>query len=153
MKPVARLVALFAIAWGVTLAARAADLNVVLLDSKTGMPLHRKSVCVSFHPDPRGSGLGKPDRCGRTDRNGILTIAVPDPKLEAVQVWTTTNDLLHCFDSRQQFPIADVSLKGVIAANTCGDAARKPTIAPGTLTLFAHQLSFVEVLKAMLHEL
>jgi hypothetical protein len=117
------------------------------------MPLHGKSVCVSFHPDPRGTGYDKADICGRTNRSGILTIVVPDRHLQVLNVWTRTNDLLHCFDSGQQFPIAVVSLNGVIAANTCGDAARKPTIAPGSLILFAHQMTFIEVLKSMLNEL
>jgi hypothetical protein len=131
--------------------AHADDLKVMLLDSKTGQALHGKIVCISFHPDPRGSEYDKTETCGTTDRSGVLRIIVSHRALELVQVGLGTNDLLPCFG--QQIPVADIFSTGVIARNTCGDASHKVAPEVGSLILFAHQMNFGEVLKSMGHEL
>ncbi len=133
--------------------AHATDLKVVLLDSKSGQPLHDKTVCISFHPDPRGSGYDKADACGKTDHAGAFTVAAPRQDVEQLQVWSRTNDLTHCFDASQKFSTAEIISNGIVAQNTCGTASLIPSANAGTLAVFVHQMTFAEVLKSMWHEL
>lgn len=133
--------------------AAAAELKIALADSKTGRPLRGKLLCVSFNPDPKGTGIDKPDVCDSTDRKGAMSVALPSPVPRFVHVSVLTNNLLPCFAIPHAFYIADLIVKGGIAANSCGSLTKNLDPEPGRLLLFAHQMTFAEVLKSMWKEL
>jgi len=125
----------------------AADLRVVVLDSKTGEPLHHKKACVTFRPS-----LPEPSSCRLTDSAGTATFPVPIPSPPTVYISLLTNDLVSCF-SAHSFPSIEVMNVGLVVANTCTAAKRSQTPTPGTIVVFAHQMTFLEVLKSMGREL
>lgn len=133
--------------------AIASDLNVQLLDGNTGRPLKRKKVCISFTPAPRANGLDSPSVCSRTDANGSADIKLPVPEPQTIQLAVLTNDLLPCFAIPNAFSVSDLMAKGEVAKNTCAGNAHEPTARTGSLTACAHQMTFLEVLKSMWHEL
>jgi hypothetical protein len=133
--------------------AAGSDLRVVFLDGKTGRPLHRKDVCVSFNPDPRSNGVDKPGVCGRTNAKGLFNVPVGNPVSAIVHVAVLTNNLLPCFKTPNAFLIADVIAQGGRAENTCDNVKHGPDPVPGELVIFAHQMTFLEVLKRMGREL
>lgn len=125
----------------------AADLKIVVLDSKTGHPLHWKQVCISF-PDNKGANPtagGQPRWCLRTDSVGTAEFTLPDPVPDTVKVILLTNGLIECF-APQTFPVADAMKAGVVAKNTCGDASTDLT-EPGDVVLFGHQKNLWQVLR------
>lgn len=129
------------------------DLRVLCLDGKIGRPLQRKKVCVSFNSDPHGNGIDKPSVCGRTNANGVFKVSLGNPVPPIVHVAVLTNDLLPCFKTPNAFLIADVIAKGIWAENTCNTLKHTPDPVPGELVVFAHQMTFLEVLKRMGKEL
>jgi hypothetical protein len=129
------------------------DLTVLFLDGKTGRPLQRKDVCVSFNSDPRGNGTDKPGVCGRTNAKGVFKVPLGNPVPPIVHVAVLTNNLLPCFKTPNAFLIADVIAHGGWAENTCNTVKHGPDPAPGELVIFAHQMTFLEVLKRMGKEL
>lgn len=131
----------------------ASNLKVTLADSKTGRPLRGKRICVSFNPEARGNGIDKPNVCEATDANGTISISLPNPAPQLVHVAVLTNNLLPCFAIPHAFLVADLIAKGGIAANSCKAATKNPGPEPGRLLLFAHQMTFKEVLKNMWEEL
>jgi len=133
----------------------AAQLKVLVLDSKTGEPLGGKAVCVSLSASPKMTALDKSDMgpvCHRTNPNGIMDITLPDPSPEWAYVTLHTNDLLSCFAPGHATSIVELAKTGVTAPNTCGIAATMPASQAGELVVFAHQMTFSEVLKAMWKE-
>ena len=134
-------------------AGETSNLKVVLLDSKTGKPLHSKTVCVSFNPSPRGNGVDKPNVCGTTDGSGAMNVSVPTPVPLLLHVAVLTNDLLPCFPIPHAYSVADVLSNGAVAPNTCGTGTKNPALEPNHLFLFSHQMTIWEVLKSMWHEI
>jgi hypothetical protein len=126
----------------------AADLKVVLLDSKSGHPLRWKQICVSF---PAGDAA-KPTAadqsrgCHRTDSVGVAEFTLPDPVPETVNIVLLTNGLVECFAPRT-FPLAEAMKSGVVAENTCGDASTNLT-EPRSVVLFGHQKNLWQVLRS-----
>jgi hypothetical protein len=126
----------------------AADLKIVLLDSKSGHPLRWKLVCVSFPVDKSANPIvvGQPRGCQRTDSLGAAEFTLPDPVPDTVNVMLATNGLIQCF-APQTFPVADAMKAGVVARNTCGDASTNLT-EPGEVVLFGHQKNLWQVLRS-----
>ncbi|MGA2902699.1 MAG: hypothetical protein ABSD98_02630 [Candidatus Korobacteraceae bacterium] len=134
---------------GVGQISYAADLKIVLLDSKSGHPLRWKLVCVSFPVDNSANPIvvGQPRGCRRTDSLGAAEFTLPDPAPDKVDVALGTNGLIECF-APQTFPVADAMKAGVVANNTCGDASTDLT-EPGEVVVFGHQKNFWEVLRSL----
>jgi hypothetical protein len=127
-----------------------ANLKLLLLHSKTGLPVRGKKLCISFRQNPNVQDT--PEICGRTDSQGTMIVALPDESLEQwAYVGSSTNDFVPCF--RQPFATMDLARTGVIAPNTCGPERNDFTPNPGMLVLYGHQMSFWEVLKSMKGEL
>lgn len=121
----------------------ATDLNIVLLDSKTGRPMHSKLVCVAFSStDPIVASQSR--MCSRTDGTGTATFQVPDYDPQSVKVELATNNLVSCF-APQLFSIVDAAKDGLVAKNTCRGGTTE-TKDPGELVLYAHQKSVKEAL-------
>ena len=134
----------------------AAQLKVLVLDSKTGKPLGRKDVCVSLSTSPNMTALDHPEFgpiCHKTDSEGSASITLPEGSHAWAYVTLRTNDLLPCFAPGHAFSVAELATMGIITPNTCGTASTNPLIQAGELVLFAHQMTFSEVLKAMGKEL
>lgn len=130
----------------------AADLNIVLLDSKSGHPLHGKLVCIAY---PAGGaadrGVVQEQRaCHRTDSAGVATFTLPDPAPDKVNVELATNNLVPCFAS-QAFPVAPAMKDGSVIKNTCGGPTTD-TAETGELVLYGHQKSIREVLGTARNE-
>jgi hypothetical protein len=123
--------------------ANAADLNVVLLDSKTGRPMHSKLVCVVF-PSTDPIVVNQARMCSRTDGTGTATFRLPDTDPQTVKVELATNNLEPCF-APQAYSIAAAMKDGLVAKNTCGDSTTDTT-ETGELVLYGHQKSVKEVL-------
>jgi hypothetical protein len=123
--------------------ANAADLKIVLLDSKSGNPLHSKLVCVIFSStEPI---VANPARsCIRTDGTGTATFQVPASDPQSVKVDLATNNLVPCF-APQEYSIVDAAKDGLVARNTCRGGTTE-TKDPGELVLYAHQKSVKEAL-------
>jgi hypothetical protein len=127
-----------------------ADLKLLLLHSKTGLPVRGKKLCVSFRRNPNVQDT--PEICGRTDSKGAMIVALPDESLEQwAYIGSATNDFVPCF--HQPFATTDLARTGIIAPNTCGPERKDITPNPGSLVLYGHQMSFWEVLKSMKGEL
>jgi len=125
----------------------AADLNIVLLDSNSGHPLRWKLVCISYPTaDSEGPVIEKVRECHRTDSVGTAAFRLPDPPPEMVDVTPATDGLISCF-APHKFAVAEAMKTGVVAENTCGDAATDTT-QTGELVLYAHQKSIREVLNS-----
>ena len=77
---------------------------------------------------------------------GAATFVLPNPPPETVNVAPATSGLIPCFPPNA-FHVADAMKEGVVAENTCGDAATETTQA-GEVVLFAHQKSIREVLNS-----
>ena len=131
----------------------ASDLKVTLLDGKTSHPLHRKMVCISFNPDPRGNGIDKPNVCGTTDVSGSIAVELPRPEPQLLHLAVLTNDLLPCFAIPHAFTVSTVMAKGEVARDTCAAGTPGVSANAGQLIAFAHQMTFLEVLKSMWREL
>jgi hypothetical protein len=127
-----------------------ADLKLLLLHSKTGLPVRGKKLCVSFRRNPNVQDTA--EICGRTNSQGTMIVPLPDESLEQwAYIGSATNDFVPCF--RQQFAITDLARTGVIAPNTCGPERNDLKPNPGSLVLYGHQMSFWEVFKSMKGEL
>ncbi|MGD0930055.1 MAG: hypothetical protein ABR902_05325 [Candidatus Korobacteraceae bacterium] len=124
----------------------AADLKIVLLDGKSGHPLHWKQVCVSFPAGNAPNPAGQSPECHRTDSIGTVEFPLPDPVPETVNIVLMTNGLVECFAPRT-FPLAEAMKAGVVAKNTCGDASTDLT-ETGEVVLFGHQKSLWRVLRS-----
>jgi hypothetical protein len=123
--------------------ANATDLKVVLLDSKTGQPMHSKLICVFFLvSDP--IAVNQPRVCQRTDSTGTATFRLPDTDTQKVKVELATNNLAPCYKA-QAFPLADALKDGFVAKNMCADETTT-TKDPGELVLYGHQKSLKEAL-------
>jgi hypothetical protein len=142
---------------GLSQFALGTDLKLLLVDSRTGRPLNRKKVCVLFSRKPNRTPRDRPEVpevCGRTDHQGSMKVALPgDPTMQWTHVSLYTNDLVSCFPIPHAFSVADLMTTGIVAANSCGTATNIPSVGPGILVLFAHQMTFGEVVKSMLKEL
>ncbi len=123
--------------------ASATDLKIVLLDSKTGRPMHSKLVCVVF-PSTEPIVANQARMCSRTDGTGTATFRLPDSDPQTVKVELATNNLESCFRS-QAYSIAEAMKDGLVAENTCGDSTTDTT-ETGELVLYGHQKSVKEVL-------
>jgi hypothetical protein len=121
----------------------AEDLKVVLIDSKSGHPLHSKLVCV-FFPVTDPIAVNEPRMCRRTDNTGTAAFRLPDTDPQTVKVELASNNLEPCYKS-QAFPLGDAMKDGVVAKNTCADETTT-TKNPGELVLYGHQKSMKEVL-------
>jgi hypothetical protein len=130
----------------------AAQLKVVVLDSKTGKPLQRKNVCVSFTTTPRYSTNITPV-CNHTGADGSTALDIPQPPPAWAYVALRTNDLLPCFATGHPFSMDELAATGVTAPNTCGLAAAIPPTRAGEVVVFAHQMTFSEVFRAIWKEL
>jgi len=143
--------------FGLSQFALGADLKLLVVDSKTGRPLHRKKVCVLFSGKPNRTALDRPEVpevCGRTDHQGSMKVGLPsDPTMQWAHVSLHTNDLVPCFTIPHAFSVADLMTIGSVAANSCGTVTNMPRVEPGVFVLFAHQMTFREVLKSMGKEL
>jgi len=127
-------------------AARATDLNVVLLDSATAHALRHKLVCILFPAgNPADPIVTESRQCQRTDSGGTATFKLPDPPPEKVDVELGSDGLVACYDPHT-FTVADAMKVGMVAKNTCGDA-NTDTTQTGELVLFGHQMSVWEALK------
>ena len=124
----------------------AADLKIVLLDGKSGHPLHWKQICVSFPTGNAPNPAGQSPECRRTDSVGAVEFPLPDPVPETLNIVLLTNGLVECYAPRT-FPVADAMKAGVVAKNTCGDASTNLT-EPGEVVLFGHQKSLWRVLRS-----
>jgi len=147
----ARITTELLLVFGLGCLSHAADLKVVVLDSKSGHALHGKLVCILV---PAGKSEGPvvyPSReCRRTDSGGTAAFALPDPAPETVKVELSTNGLVPCFAS-QPFVVADAMKDGMVAKNTCGDADTSTT-ETGEVVLFAHQKGVKETLGSARNE-
>lgn len=123
--------------------AGATDLKVVLLDSKTGHPMHNKLVCVVF-PSTELIVVNQARMCSRTDGTGIATFRLPDTDPQTVKVDLNSNNLEPCYKS-EAFSLADAMKDGFVAENTCADDTTT-TRDPGELVLYGHQKSLKEAL-------
>jgi hypothetical protein len=123
--------------------AKATDLKVVLLDSKTGHAMHSKLVCVSF-PISDPIAVNQPRMCRRTDNTGTATFRLPDTDPQTVKVELNSNNLEPCFKS-EAFLLADALKDGFVAKNICADETTT-TKDPGELVLYGHQKSLKEAL-------
>lgn len=128
---------------GLVQVANATDLKVVLLDSKTGHPLHSKLVCVVF-PSTEPIVANQARMCSRTDGTGTATFKLPDSDPQTVKVELATNNLEPCF-APQAYSLADALKDGFVAKNTCADDTTS-TRDPGELVLYGHQKSLKEAL-------
>ena len=123
------------------------DLNIVLLDSKTGHGLQGKLVCISFPPENSSEHIVMENReCHRTDSSGSAAFGLPDPVPQKVKVQMGSNGLVACFEPHE-FTVSEAMKLGLVAKNTCGDASTDTT-QTGELILYAHQMSLWETLKA-----
>jgi hypothetical protein len=140
-----RISAALVLLFGFANISYAADLKIVLLDGKSGHPLHRKLVCIAF---PVGDPVvtSQPRACRRTDSTGTADFTLPDPIPESVNVELATNNLVPCF-SPAKIVLADAMKTGLVAKNTCGDATTDTT-ETGEVVLYGHQKNVKEVLSS-----
>lgn len=124
-------------------AGYAADLKIVVLDSKDGHPLRSKLVCVTF-PTKDPIAVNQPRMCNRTDTTGAATFLLPDPAPESVKVDLASNNLVPCFAS-QAFSVAVAMKDGLVAKNTCGGGTTDTTETK-ELVVYGHQKGMKEVL-------
>jgi len=123
--------------------AKATDLKVVLLDSKTGHPMHDKLICVVF-PSTEPIVVSQARMCSRTDGTGTAAFRLPDTDPQTVKVELASNNLEPCFKS-QAYSLADALKDGLVATNTCADETTS-TRDPGELVLYGHQKSLKQAL-------
>lgn len=123
--------------------AKATDLKIVLLDSKTGHPMHSKLICVVF-PSTDPIVVDQARMCSRTDGTGTATFKLPDTDPQTVKVEMNSNNLEPCF-APEAFPIAEAMKDGFVATNTCGDETTT-TKETGELVLYGHQKSLKQAL-------
>ncbi len=127
--------------------SRAADLKIVILDSKTGHALRGKLVCITLPAaNPADPVVERPRECHRTDSGGTAAFMLSDPAPETVDVSFATDGLIPCF-APHTFTVADAMKMGVVAKNTCGDASTDTT-ETGEVVLFGHQKSLKEALNS-----
>jgi hypothetical protein len=138
---------------GLTNYSSGSNLKVVLTETKTGRPLRGKSVCVSFSPNIRATGIDRPNVCGETDSKGSMIIVVPQPTPEVIHISVLTNALLPCFVIPHAFSVAEITATGVVAPNTCTAMGVSRTPEPGVIALVAHQMKFWERVKDAWREL
>lgn len=143
MHPFKQIVAVSFVLLGLVHVANATDLKVVLLDSKTGQPMHSKLICV-FFPVNDPIAVNQARTCQRTDNTGTATFRLPDTDPQTVKVELATNNLAPCYKA-QAFPLADTLKDGVVAKNMCADETTT-TKDPGELVLYGHQKSLKEAL-------
>ena len=132
-----------------TTRAIASDLTVMIIDSKSARPLHHKKVCLLFSEGSQADVRYDETTCGRSNDRGVVIVPAPKFPKTFLHVSVATNDLLPCFAVPDGFPVADVISRGVILANTCGTAKQQPNPMQGQIVIYAHQMTFWEVLKAM----
>lgn len=123
--------------------ANATDLKIVLLDSKTGNPMHSKLICVVF-PVNDPIVVSQARMCSRTDSTGTATFRLPDTDTQTVKVDLASNNLEPCFRS-QAYSLAEALKDGLVAKNTCAEDTTS-TRDPGELVLYGHQKSVKEAL-------
>jgi len=128
----------------------AADLQVVVLDSKDGHALRGKLVCISVPPSKSEPVVYSSRECHRTDSDGTATFPMPEAPPETVKVELSTNGLVPCF-APKPFVVADALKGGVVAKNTCGDAETSTT-EPGEVVLYAHQKGIKETMGSTRNE-
>lgn len=151
MRLRARITTALLLGFGLGCLSHAADLKIVVLDSKTGHGLHGKLVCLSVPASKAEGPVVYPSReCRRTDSGGTATFALTDPAPETVKVELSTNGLVPCFAS-QPFVVADAMKNGTVAKNTCG-GAETSTTETSEVVLFAHQKSIKEALGSTRNE-
>jgi hypothetical protein len=132
---------------GLSIAAAAQELRVVLIETKTGRPLRGKGVCVSFSPDDHATGIDRPNVCNETNSKGSIPVVVPQPRVEVIHISVLTNGLLPCFAIPHAFPVAQIAETGMVVPNNCAAVSITRTPEPGVIALFAHQMTFWEKIR------
>ena len=143
MQSLRQIFAAWLLMLGFVQVANAASLKIVLLDSKTGNPMHAKLVCV-FFPSTDPIVVSQARMCSRTDGTGTATFKLPNTDPQTVKVELNSNNLEPCYKS-EAFSLADAMKDGFVAENTCADDTTT-TRDPGELVLYGHQKSLKEAL-------
>jgi hypothetical protein len=134
-----------------TVASHAADLKVVVLDSKDAHALKGKLVCIKLPPaDPNAPVIEHVRNCQRTDLGGVATFALSDPVPVTVDVSLASDGLTPCF-APNTFAVSEAMKGGMVARNTCGDADTDTT-QTGEVVVFAHQKSLREAMSSVRNE-
>lgn len=137
--------------FALTIASHAADLKVVVLDSKDGHALKGKLVCIKLPPDePNAPVVEHVRNCQRTDSGGVATFALSDPVPVTVDVSLASDGLTPCF-APNTFAVSEAMQAGMVARNTCGDADTDTT-ETGEVVVFAHQKSLREAMSTVRNE-
>jgi len=143
MPSIKQIAAALFLILGFVRVANAGDLKIVLLDSKTGNPMHSKLICVVF-PVNDPIVVNQARKCSRTDGTGTATFRLPDTDTQTVKVDLASNNLEPCFRP-QAYSLAEALKDGLVAKNTCADDTTS-TRDPGELVLYGHQKSVKEAL-------
>jgi hypothetical protein len=132
-------------------ASHAADLKVVVLDSKDAHALKGKLVCIKLPAeDPNAPVIEHVRNCQRTDSGGVATFALADPAPVTVDVSLATDGLTPCF-APHTFAVSDAMKAGMVSKNTCGKAGTDTT-ETGEVIVFAHQRSLREAMGSVRNE-